>query len=248
MDSKHWVFISPHFDDVALSCGGLVWELTRQGHSVEVWTIMAGYPTSEDYTDFANQNHLAWGMSGKEAICMRRGEDRAACEILGARPRHFDWLDAIYRRNNKTGDALVNNNQELFSKLPEDVLVNEIIRMLRKELLDDTVLVLPMGLGNHVDHQAVSHAGERIKTVNYYYADYPYILENFDNPIFVRGKVLLMDYRLSQDALCPWQDAVLSYASQLSGFWRDDDEARLALQNYLAGGGGRLWAMSESDE
>jgi len=51
---------------------------------------------------------------------------------------------------------------------------------------------------------------------------------------------------LNQDALKAWQAAVLCYASQLSGFWRDESETCLALRNYLAGGGGRLWERTVS--
>ncbi len=41
---KTWIFVSAHFDDVVLSAGGLVWELTRRGDQVEVWTVCAGNP------------------------------------------------------------------------------------------------------------------------------------------------------------------------------------------------------------
>lgn len=246
MDKSHWIFIAPHFDDVALSCGGLVWDLSNQGHGVEVWTIMAGYPPDEDYSEFAQQNHRAWGLSGEAAIRMRMGEDRAVCDILGAQPRHFDWPDVIYRRDQHTGLALVNNNEELFSKQPEDQLVEEVAHMLMDEIPQNTQLVLPIGLGHHVDHRAVRMAGDKLGWEGFYYADYPYILKNFDEPIFLDGCLSKLRYPLNQDALHAWQNAALCYTSQLSGFWRDEAEVRLALRNYMAGGGGRLWQKNPS--
>lgn len=246
MTSEHWIFISPHFDDVALSCGGLVYTLTHGGHRVEIWTIMGGFPSNEKYSAFADQNHHAWGMSGVEAIEMRRGEDRAACEVLGAQPRDFDWLDAIYRHDPDKSVPLVNNNDELFSKSPEMSLVDEIAAMLIKEIPADAHVVGPIGLGNHIDHRAVTQAVQALPRTFAYYADYPYILEHFDSSAITANYFAKQPITLSQEALMAWQAAVLHYASQLSGFWRDADEAQLALRNYLAGGGGRLWKKSPS--
>ncbi len=246
MRRQHWIFLSPHFDDVALSCGGLVWELTQRGNEVEIWTIMAGFSHDENYSNFARQNHKTWGTSGEEAVRMRRGEDHAACELLGAQPRYFDWPDVIYRRDFDTGEPIVNNNDELFGKSPQPKLIGEVAHMLELDVPADAVLVSPMGLGNHIDHQAVFLAGEQSERVAYYYADYPYILDQFDDPKFVSGVWGKFSRHLNQHALHAWQDAVLCHRSQLSGFWRDDQEARLALRNYMAGGGGWLWQKPTS--
>lgn len=213
MSSEHWIFISPHFDDVALSCGGLVYTLTRQGHRVEIWTIMGGFPSSEKYSAFADQNHRAWGISGVEAIEMRRDEDRAACEVLGAKPRYYDWLDAIYRLNPQTGAPLVNNNDGLFSRPPEKSLVDEIAAMLIKEIPADASVIGPIGLGNHIDHRAVMQAMGAFPRTVAYYADYPYILEHFDHPAITENQFSKQPITLTQAALKAWQDAVLCYAS-----------------------------------
>lgn len=241
MTSEQWIFLSPHFDDVALSCGGLVYTLAQEGNHVEIWSIMGGFPSSEKYSTFADQNHRAWGMSGVEAIIMRRGEDRAACEMLGAQPRHFDWQDAIYRYDSRTGETLVNNNVELFSHPPEQILVNEISAMLTTEIPTEAHVVGPISLGNHIDHRAVTQAMEGYTDRLNYYADYPYILEHFDHPAITENHFVKQSIALSPEALKAWQDAVLCYASQLSGFWRDEGETQLALLNYAVGGGGGLW-------
>lgn len=247
MESKHWIFLSPHLDDVALSCGALAWDLARAGDRVEVWTLMAGLPTDEDISPFAQQIEANWGISGKEAIAARRSEDLAACAILGVTARHFDWLDVIYRRDADTGAPTVNDEAELFSGRPEDSLVDEITAMLTTELPAGAQLVMPIGLGNHVDHQAVVRAGERSGRVVYHYADYPYVLKDYDSPAFAAHLWQSIPRRLGEDALQAWQAAVLSYTSQLSTFWRDNSETRLGLRNYLAGGGGRLWEKTRLD-
>ncbi|MFW5714617.1 MAG: PIG-L deacetylase family protein [Brevefilum sp.] len=241
MDKQHWIFLSPHYDDVALSCGGLVWDLAHKGHQVEIWTLMGGFPPDENYSDFAQQNHLAWGMSGEAAIRMRRAEDHTACQILGAQHRHFDWPDAIYRRETSTGKPLIKNNQELFGKAPEETLVKAIQAMLENNIGRDTMIVFPLGLGNHIDHIAVSRAEEAHEGAKFYYADYPYILKAFSLPAQWEKTIKKKPHHLNEKALSHWQDAVLCYKSQINAFWRDEEETRLALRNYQAGGGGRLW-------
>lgn len=241
MNESHWIFISPHFDDAVLSCGALIWDLAQQGQAIEVWTIMGGFPTDEDYSDFARQTHQTWGRTGREAIEMRRGEDKAACAILGAQPRHLDWPDVIYRHDPHTGGPMVNNNAELFGKPPEEELITKVATYLEGALPKEARVVFPFGLGTHIDHRAVVSAGAALAGVDHYYADYPYILTAFDDPRVVAGHYQPIPRPFGPGALEAWQDAVLCYESQLSGFWRDETEARLALRNYLAGGGGRLW-------
>ena len=246
MNTNHWIFISPHLDDVVLSCGGLVWDLTQQGHQVEIWTLMAGFPVDEDFSPLAQENHLAWGMSGAAAIRVRREEDHASCTILGAKAHHCDWMDAIYRRDPHTNEPIVHNDQELFSYRPEPALVEEITRFLDQATPKASRLVLPLGLGGHIDHQAVVQAGECVSREENFYADYPYILDEFENRMLWDNRLINIPRLLNQDALKAWQAAVLCYASQLSGFWRDESETCLALRNYLAGGGGRLWERTVS--
>lgn len=93
----HWIYLSPHLDDVALSCGGLVWEQSQAGEQVEVWTVCAGDPPPGPLSPFAEELHRRW-KTGPEAAQPRREEDKRSLEFLGASPRHFPLPDCIYRR------------------------------------------------------------------------------------------------------------------------------------------------------
>lgn len=241
MSQEHWIFLSPHFDDVALSCGGLVWYMVNQGAEVQIWTIMAGFPPDDNYSPFAEQNQRNWGKSGQEAIQMRREEDISSCQILGAVHRHFNWPDVIYRKQEDFRMPVVNNDEELFNTAPEPSLVDDIVNKLSNAFPSEVALVLPMGLGGHLDHRAVVQAGEKLPQVDFYYADYPYILKSFDTPPMTEDKFQKRARYLPLEALEAWQESVLCYRSQLGFFWRDEEEAQLALRNYFAGGGGRLW-------
>jgi hypothetical protein len=241
MPSQHYIFLSPHFDDVALSCGALVHHLSRLGHTVEVWTIMSGFPHNEIFSEFAQEMHLEWGMTSAEVVHVRRDEDWAACQAMGTQPRYFNWTDVIYRKDPETGLPVVNNNDELFGKSPEGELINEIANMLMEEIPNDAKLITPISLGNHIDHRTVTLAGEKSGYVGSYYADYPYILNDPQNPANHRYQWAQFSYQLDESDLQAWQEAVLSYSSQLSMFWRDEEETKLAIRNYWAGGGGQSW-------
>src|SRR5512144_3291706 len=94
-----WIYLSPHLDDAVFSAGGLIYEQTRAGLPVEIWTFMCGYPPDSDVSPFAQLIHTQWGFaSAEETIRMRRAEDQRAAAILGANTLYFDFLDCIYRR------------------------------------------------------------------------------------------------------------------------------------------------------
>jgi LmbE family N-acetylglucosaminyl deacetylase len=92
-----WIYLSPHFDDIALSCGGQVWEQAQAGQAVSIWTICGGEPPDGPLSAFAQEHHERWG-TGRQAVAARREEDIAACKILSAAYRHFDLPDCLYRR------------------------------------------------------------------------------------------------------------------------------------------------------
>jgi len=81
---KNWIFLSPHFDDVVLSVGGMAWELARRGHRVETCTIYAGDPPAgKPPTEYAQLLHGFWGIGG-DVPRKRNLEDAACCAVLGA--------------------------------------------------------------------------------------------------------------------------------------------------------------------
>src|SRR5512138_416649 len=93
-----WVYLSPHFDDAVLSCGGLISDQLKSGLAVEVWTVCAGSPDPGlPLSTFAQGLHNRWG-TGLEAVAARRVEDEAAIHRLGACSRYWNLPDCIYRR------------------------------------------------------------------------------------------------------------------------------------------------------
>ncbi len=239
-----WIYLSPHFDDVVLSCGGLVWEQVRAGQQVEIWTIAAGTPPdNQPLSEFALQLHERW-KTGLEAVAVRRGEDEAAGQRLGAGLRYWNLPDCIYRRL-PDGSWLVNGEDDLWQALhpQEEPVVNRLCAWLAEELRRDDAVVCPLTLGNHVDHNLVRAAAERLDRALWYYADYPYVVKS---QTIEDGK-LGQDWQtvcqgVSREGLAAWQEAVACHASQISTFWGGLDEMRAALEAYWSSGGGTcLW-------
>jgi len=239
-----WVYLSPHFDDIALSCGGLVWEQVQAGQEVAIWTLTAGSPPADQpLSEFAQQLHSRW-QTGTEAVAVRRIEDELAARRLGAEVRYWDLFDCIYRRL-PDGSWLVNGEEDLWGPVhpQEEPVVARLCRWLWDVLLPEDTVVCPLTLGNHVDHNLVRAAAERLGLPLYYYADYPYVVTS---PTELSAKMgegwQTVCQGVSQAGLAAWQEAVACYASQISTFWGGLDEMKTELEKYWRSGGGTcLW-------
>jgi len=69
-----WIYLSPHLDDAALSCGGLLWEQSQAGDEVAVWSICAGDPPPGRLSPFARSLQARWGTGSRSAAERRLGE------------------------------------------------------------------------------------------------------------------------------------------------------------------------------
>lgn len=237
---KKTIYLSPHLDDVTLSCGGSVFHQSCQGDQVEVWTFTAGKPNPQDLPKVARLLHQRWG-TDESAVSIRRDEDLAACKVLGANAIHLDWLDCIYRFK-ENGDSLVQSESDIFNAKPEMELVREIAAYLKNTVPDDAQLVSPLGIGGHIDHLLIVEAVRLSQIKTLFYADYPYVSYHLESLAFLEST----DWErlpgvISSGGLEAWQNAIAAYTSQISTFWRDVNEMTLAIANYCAGGGGRLW-------
>jgi len=240
-----WIYLSPHLDDVAFSCGGLVWEQVRSGHHVLIWPICAGLVPEGLLSAFAQELHLRWKM-GPEAVILRREEDRQACERLGAEIRFFDIPDCIYRYRHlaESDQPLIQGEPDLYAAEPESDLIEALAKEFRKASVDNAKIVCPMALGNHVDHRLTRLAAEKSGLLLHYYADYPYVLRSFQElEQMETGGWMRLPAPISAAGLVAWKAAVVAHQSQISSFWTSLDEAWLAIQNYWAGGGGRVWML-----
>lgn len=250
-----WIYLSPHFDDVVLSCGGMAWEQVRDGAVVEFWTVCAGTPDpAQPLSPFAQSLHQRW-QTGPQAVNARAVEDAAAAEVLGAATRIWDLPDCIYR-SLPQGGWLVNGEEDLWQPVhPQE---RQVVQKLTAWLADgvaggdvrDAVLVSPLTLGSHVDHRltrlAAEQAAAQVGVALRYYPDYPYVVGARGEASSVLGEAWQQEsYPVSPQGLRMWQTAIACYTSQLSTFWPDLAAMEEAIAAYWqAGGGSYLWKPS----
>lgn len=232
-----WIYLSPHLDDAVLSAGGLIYEQTRSGIPVEIWTFMCGYPPGGEFSPFAELQHSQWGFSSaEETVRARREEDRRAAAVVGAQVVHFDFLDCIYRRGSN-GDWLYSD----ISVPPhaEDAdIPDQIARTISARLEQDDVLVCQLSVGSHVDHVLVRQGAELlVEQPLLYDIDIPYF---FTKPEELAPKSVGMKetlHSITEAGLKSWQEAVMEYKSQLvvlGEAMSTPEKARASIRSYWA--------------
>lgn len=184
------VYISPHFDDAAASCGGRIADQTRNGRHVLVVTVFSG-------------------LSGRKAsrsarrftaeYPRRRLEDHAAMGTLGADFLWLNYPDIVFR----SGHPLF-RYRPIYRPAPADktmlpLIVSDLIGICKKTACRQ--LLLPMGIGQHMDHQILFQAGmellNRRKPIAdlIFYEDCPYML--FPSMLFYRMKITGLIHHLT---------------------------------------------------
>jgi len=171
------LYLSPHLDDVVLSCGGLIRKQSLAGERVLVVTLFAGIPPYEGLSLFARLLHLSWG-NPSDPVGLRCREDEVALHYLGADSLHLHFLDALYRRSPY---PLYPRNRTLFGTLhPKDRGLQGEVEAFLKRLLarfGNPPLYAPLAVGHHVDHQIARMVADSLWWRGYpvtYYEDFPY--------------------------------------------------------------------------
>lgn len=229
LQQRAHVFISPHFDDVVLSCGGTIAKLERDGHPVTVVTTMGAshiskFPESPILADL----HQRW-QAGCHPLRMRRDEDLAALRSLGVECRHLPLADCVYRQ--VAGLPLYPTEGSLFDRIhPEDYAGEYLNRTSILDLKRPQIAYLPLAVGHHVDHQIIHEWGLRLaakKQVNLcwrFYAEFPY--SNAREAIADAMRRIGIQFRelrveLDEADVRAKVSAIACYRSQISTFWND---------------------------
>lgn len=233
------LYLSPHLDDAVFSCGGLMAMQDARGEPISVLTLFAGDPPDYRISNFAAELHARWGKAGPP-IAMRRAEDRLACGRLGASVVHLEFPDAIYRVDD-ADRSLYPNSESLFAGVdPEDDdLLEQLVQALSEIDFGEATVYCPVALGNHVDHLLTRQAAERLGWPLVYYADMPYAARGDKlNELISQHSAAWRTIPLNAEAIDAWVGAILEYQSQLSTFWRDEDELYKELRNFHDAHGG----------
>jgi LmbE family N-acetylglucosaminyl deacetylase len=212
------IYLSPHLDDAALSCGGTIAAQLAAGEPPLVVTFCtAAPPACGPFSDLALEFHREWGLEPGEVVAARLREDEVAMAALGADALWAGLLDAIYRH-----PGAYRARETLFSAPdPADPLlpaVRSVVAELRAHLPGATFYA-PLGVGSHVDHLLTRQAAQQVLgDALLFYEDFPYVaregaLEGRLAQIGVPMEPLVRPVGAGLEAKVA---AVTAYASQLA--------------------------------
>lgn len=248
MSNYNAIYLSPHLDDVALSCGGQIYQRTQAGEQVLIVSMTAGDPTETAVSTYAQSLHDRWELIS-DSVAGRRAEDIAACRRLGADFLHWDILDCIYRTDEKNGLPFYESDEELFGAVhtTDKTQLLAYLSQRMEQLPSTEELYVPLGMGNHVDHQLVRIVAEATYPQNliFYYEDYPYAqtpnaLVNVipdDRHGWQCNKIIL-----SNDDIEARISAIIAFKSQLSTFFTNRADLEQQVKSFISRvGGERIW-------
>jgi LmbE family N-acetylglucosaminyl deacetylase len=261
------IYLSPHLDDAVFSCGSLLHRQAQAGARTVVVTVCTGNPPPGPLSLIAEELHQRWASTvgldrvpaPAEITAARRKEDLEALEALGAQAVHLDIADCIYRQNPGTSWAIYPSESSLFGSLhaSDMSLVRRVADKLSTMLrgFGRQHLYVPLGIGQHVDHQLARRAAESAGGIYAYYEDYPYV-ERAGTRWPDRNSSLLAGKPVAQDLIAVDDEDIAAqlesmgrYVSQVGSFWAGPTGMADTLRAFaLRTGGGkapavRLWRV-----
>lgn len=207
----HCYFISPHFDDAALSAGALISYLANKVPVTVVNVFTKG--DREPYTLATRLFMSRCGYKDADNLFFdRMKEDKKIFKKLGVEVINLGFIDAFYRK--KEDISLVSRwlgrlIPELvhiypnyrFYKYPTKIsnldskLENEIEKKLRDLIkTKNTVVFCPVGMGKYVDHIIVRNLCSKNFNNVIYWSDFNYSMMVSGETRFITNKKLILDY------------------------------------------------------
>jgi LmbE family N-acetylglucosaminyl deacetylase len=237
-DSRRAVFLSSHYDDVALSCGGTVALFADRGQQPVMVTIFGGEVTDEVLNEFARWKHSRWGLTDMDAVReQRQAEDSGAASILQVTTHWLGIPDAIYRGEHHVSD------RDLYGavqpdEMPLASLIADEVQAL-PEWSDTTVVFVPLAAGSHVDHQLVFLAGQQLANRSVHvlaYEDCPYAIHT---PLALDARLATLANCLGPPEYVPIastfdrrMEAIGAYATQVPVVFRFTEDVRMSVWNF----------------
>jgi LmbE family N-acetylglucosaminyl deacetylase len=244
------VYLSPHLDDAALSCGGAISAALERGERVLVVTLCTAAPPPEGpFNAVAREFHADWGLAAADVMAVRLGEERLAMERLGCDYHWAGLLDAIYRV-----PEAYHSRATLFAEPRADdplhAELRELLGTLRRHL-PHARFYAPLGVGSHVDHlvtyaAALATPGLRLA----FYEDFHYVLQ----PGALEQRLAAVAEYLApcvvtfgETALARRVEAIAAYGSQVGELFGGVEPMKRAITEHAAAlaapgaYGERLW-------
>ena len=227
---KTALFISPHLDDAAFSCGGTLAKLADEGWRTVLCTIFT--KSVPNPRGFALRCQLDKNLAATvDYMKLRRVEDVRAAKILGAAETlHLNFPEAPHRGYESA--------VELFAgeKSADEIwkAVAEYLEML-DEVHQPEVVFAPQGLGNHADHRQAIRAARQsfpIEKIRWY-RDTPYAIRQPDAaPSDLLPGGLFSVFSEMEMYLPQKIHACAAYASQIDFQFGGLDQLKIKLEKF----------------
>ena len=237
--SKRHCFLSPHYDDVALSCGGTAALRAREGCKTEIVVLFGGAPEpSLALQPSAIEFHQSCGFDMLDAasvVAARRREEALASSALGVPSVSMPFYDAIYRLD----DNRNHDSPGSASSPDEGDLLERLIRELHPWSHADRFYV-PLAVGGHLDHRHAFDLGLRLAEAGadvWFYEDIPYALNPEALPKRLAEVALPLTIACEVDVTMTWSarlDAIYAYSSQLDLLFGDWGRSRIMVDSLLS--------------
>lgn len=248
MSAFDLVVLSPHLDDAALSCGGLIHQEARLGRRVLVLTTFTGDIPEGPLSELGSWVLKVMKLEQATAMASRRAEDRRACACLNAELEHWPFFETPYRKS-AAGATIYPKVEMLFGEpLPADEpLLDKLVERLGT-LPPARRVLAPLAVGSHVDHHLLRRAadqvfGEQLEL----YEDFPYVrkLGALGKALGERRRWHSRVEKLTQADLEAKIAAVNAYESQVTPLFGSTRKMRRALAwRRFVIGGERFWRRS----
>ncbi|MFJ4649983.1 PIG-L deacetylase family protein [Nocardia sp. NPDC088792] len=149
-EARRIVVLSPHFDDAVLAIGALVAGCVESGRTVRVVTVFSAGGTG-----------ISAGGRGKAFADYdsRRREDDRALALLGVEARRLGLHERIFRAPAPHGPLSLFHTSRAIAYSPDTAAVHRAIVAEQRE--DGTIVLAPLGIGNHIDHVITATAALR---------------------------------------------------------------------------------------
>jgi len=243
------LFISPHLDDVAFSCGGIARRLADAGWRTVLCTIFTR--SMPDPQGFALACQLDKGLPPEtDYMALRRAEDDAAAKALRAGEVEWLGLPEAPHRGYHSAPALFGE------QVAADDAADAVEAALAPRLAAGYDLVFaPQGLGDHIDHRHVRDAVARLAATHgqservAWYRDTPYAIRH--PGAAPRFGALPRDAEIAVPIngapLAAKLDSCAAYASQIGFQFGGEAAMREALSRFAAAEAERLNAKGAAE-
>lgn len=184
------LIISAHLDDAALCCTDHVLSWKKAGRQLKIVTIFTKFGQRTQVKLLKKRLVKVGFQDPTRQEEIRKKEDFSAMDALGVAREHMNFVDACYRVNK--GSLVYRRYKSVFEgKISHaDYKLTEEVKTRLQEFEDFDQVIIPLGIGRHVDHIIARSAAEEIfpRPKISYYIDYPYALKisNWNLPNLIK--------------------------------------------------------------